>query len=306
MADPSEKSRKNVSEKYPGLPLHKNPDDVLENRNVDAVVIATPARLHYTLTKQALIAGKDVLVEKPLALTFSQGSELVNLAREKKRILMVGHILEYHPAIAEIQKLFCVGNLGQLQYVSSSRLNLGKIRMEENVLWSFAPHDIAVLHRLAGSMPTHVMATGSAFLQEKISDMTHSHLFFHSGAHAHIQVSWLHPFKEQRLVVVGSNAMVTYNDIRKELLLYPHSIDMNNAGPPIPTRAAPQPLPFSNEEPLAVECAAFLEAVKSRNAPLTDGSSGLAVLQTLEALQTSMDRQGQKVLLSEIATKSAA
>ena len=306
VADPSEDSRRKIAETHPNIRLHEAPDAVLDDPAVNAVVIAAPARFHHALTKSALLAGKDVLVEKPLALTYHEGRELVQLAEDKQQILMVGHILEYHPAIMIIRKLIREGSLGNLRYMTSSRLNLGKIRTEENVLWSFAPHDIAIIQRLAGGLPMHVMATGSAFLQEKTPDTTHSHLFFNSGAHAHIHVSWLHPFKEQRLVIVGSQAMVTYNDVRKELLFYPHSIDMESSGPPVPTRAEPQPLQFGDDEPLALECAAFLEAVRSRTAPLTDGSSGLDVLQTLEALQISMDRKGQKVSLAEITTETAA
>jgi predicted dehydrogenase len=306
LADPAEKSRKSIAEKYPAIPLHENPESVINNPAVDAVVIAAPARFHYELTRTAILAGKDVMVEKPLALKYKEGKELVGLAEDQGRVLMVGHILEYHPAIQKIRDFLERGDLGELQYIASSRLNLGKIRSEENVLWSFAPHDIAIVQRLAGTLPGQVMATGSTFLQEKTTDIAHSHLFFRSGVHAHVHVSWLNPFKEQRLSIVGSKAMVTYNDVRKELLLYPHLIEMGSSGPPVPTRADPQPIQFGDDEPLARECTAFLEAVRTRIPPLTDGPSGLDVLQTLEALQTSMDRNGKKVQLAEITVGTAA
>ena len=304
VVDPDENSLARIQAKHPDQKVTSDIRHVLEDPSIDAVVIAAPARFHHALVKDAIQAGKDVLVEKPLALTYDDGRELVEDARGAGRILMVGHILEYHPAIQAIRNLLADGTLGQIRYMTSSRLNLGKIRSEENVLWSFAPHDIAILQRLAGELPTHVMATGSAFLQERTPDTTHAHLIYPSGAHAHIHVSWLHPFKEQRLVVVGSKTMVTYNDVTKELLLYPHTIDLSNGSAPIPTRAEPLAVPYPEDEPLALECAAFLRAVKTSQPPLTDGKSGLDVLHILQALQHSMDQDGERTTLRVIAPQA--
>ena len=306
VADPNEESLARIQDTYPDQTVTCDTNQVLDDPSIDAVVIAAPARLHHALAKSAIQAGKDVLVEKPLALTHREGLELVEAADAAGRILMVGHILEYHPAIRKIRDILDQGDIGHIQYMTSSRLNLGKIRSEENVLWSFAPHDIAILQRFAGGPPAQVMATGSTFLQENTPDTTHSHLFFPGGTHAHIHVSWLHPFKEQRLVIVGSETMLTYNDVRKELLLYPHTIDISCEQPAIAIRSEPQPIPYPQEEPLALECEGFLRAIQTRQAPLTDGRSGLDVLLTLQALQHSMDRDGERTALDDIASQATS
>lgn len=305
VADPDENSLARIRKTHPDQKVICDTRQVLDDPSIDAVVIAAPARFHHALAKAAIQADKDVLVEKPLALTYNEGLELVKAAETAGRILMVGHILEYHPAIRTIHDLLEQGALGQIRYMTSSRLNLGKIRSEENVLWSFAPHDIAILQRFADGLPSQVMATGFTFLQENTPDNTHSHLFYPSGVHAHIHVSWLHPFKEQRLIIVGSKTMVTYNDVRKELLLYPHTIDISSDAPATAIRAEPQAVPYPQDEPLELECAAFLHAVQTRQTPLTDGRSGLDVLHTLQALQHSMDQNGERVTLEDIATQAA-
>jgi predicted dehydrogenase len=169
-------------------------DQVLDTQ-VDGVIIATPAETHYTLARQVLAAGKHVLVEKPLALTYEQGQELVQLAEAHGRILMVGHVLEYHPALVRLLELIREGELGKIQYIYSNRLSLGKIRREENILWSFAPHDIAIILRLMGSLPFQVVACGGSYIQPNIADVTITSLLFDNGVRAHIHVSWLHPFR---------------------------------------------------------------------------------------------------------------
>ena len=187
---------------------------------VPGVVIATPAETHYALVKRALEAGKDVFVEKPLALTYDQGAQLVRLAETLGRILMVGHVLEYHPAILRLYSLVQQGVLGKVYYIYSNRVSLGKVRREENILWSFAPHDIAVILRLMGGLPFQVAAYGGSYVQPNIAYVTVTHLLFDNGVRAHIHVSWLHPFKEQRLVVVGSQQMASFDDVTKRLVLY--------------------------------------------------------------------------------------
>ncbi len=264
--------------------------------DVSGVVIATPAETHYSLVKAALLAGKDVFVEKPLALTYEQGAELVRIAEQNKRILMVGHVLEYHPAIQSIQRLIQSGDLGKVLYIYSNRLSLGKIRREENILWSFAPHDVAVILRITGSLPFEVVACGGNYVQANIADVTVTNLLFDNGVRAHIHVSWLHPFKEQRLVVIGSKKMASYDDVSKKLVLYDQRVEWQE-GQPIPIKGQGSEIVFGSEEPLRVECQAFLDAMESRIPPLTDGQSGLRVLRVLQAAQRSLVTNGQPVSL---------
>src|SRR5207244_12627326 len=185
---------------------------VLADPSVAAVALATPAVTHYEMARAALEAGKDVLVEKPLAIDVRHGEDLVKLAEARRRILMVGHILRYHPATLKLQKLIQDGALGKINYLYSNRLNIGKIRTEENILWSFAPHDISVMLSLLNEMPAHITCQGGAYLNRDVTDVTLSHFEFPSGVQAHIFVSWLHPIKEQRLVVVGSEKMAIFDD----------------------------------------------------------------------------------------------
>jgi predicted dehydrogenase len=248
--------------------------------------IATPAETHYAVARQALAAGKDVFVEKPLALTYEQGVELVKLAGQRRRVLMVGHVLEYHPAVVKLIGMVNAGELGRVQYIYSHRLSLGKVRREENILWSFAPHDIAVILRLMSGMPFEVTACGGNYLQPNIADVTITNLLFDNGVRSHIFVSWLHPFKEQRLVVVVS----------KQLVLYDQRVEWQE-GQPVPVHHRGEPVRFSDAEPLRLECEAFLKAVTTRRPPVTDGYSGLRVLRVLQAAQRSLVTNGQPVLL---------
>jgi predicted dehydrogenase len=263
---------------------------------VTGVAIATPAETHYTLVQQALAAGKDVLVEKPLALTYAQGVHLVHLAEATERILMVGHVLEYHPAIRQLEALIQHGDLGKVQYMYSNRVSLGKVRREENILWSFAPHDVAVMLRLMGSLPFQVAVYGGSYVQPNIADVTVTHLLFDNGVRAHIHVSWLHPFKEQRLVVVGSRQMASFDDVAKRLVLYDQRVELQEGGP-VPVQGPGEEVPFASEEPLRLECQAFLEALATRCPPATDGRSGLRVLQVLQAAQRSLVMNGEPVPL---------
>jgi UDP-2-acetamido-3-amino-2,3-dideoxy-glucuronate N-acetyltransferase len=186
---------------------------VLADKTINGVVISSPAVLHYYMVKQALLAGKDVFVEKPLSLSVEEGEELVNLALGCGKILMVGHVLEYHPGIVKLKKLVDSGELGKINYIYSSRLNLGKFRAEENILWSFAPHDVSVILLLLNELPEEVSAHGGCYLHQGIADVTVTTMSFGSGARAHIFVSWLHPYKEQKLVVVGDKRMAVFDDV---------------------------------------------------------------------------------------------
>ena len=292
-ADPAGRAR--ATEVAAGVKVVEDIEQVLSSP-VSGVVIATPAETHYRLARQALEAGKDVFVEKPLALTYEQGRHLVQLAEERGRILMVGHVLEYHPAIAHLLELVSSGELGKVHYIYSNRLSLGKVRREENILWSFAPHDIAIILRLMGSLPFQVVATGGSYIQPNIADVTVTNLLFDNGVRAHIYVSWLHPFKEQRLVVIGSRKMASFDDVEKKLVLYDQRVEVKE-GMPLPVRGNGEEVPFAADEPLRLECQAFLEALYTRKPPLTDGTSGLRVLRILQAAQRSLVMNGERVTL---------
>jgi UDP-2-acetamido-3-amino-2,3-dideoxy-glucuronate N-acetyltransferase len=263
--------------------------EVLADLGIDAVVLATPAALHFEMAKRALEAGKDVFVEKPLALAVEEGAELAELAARNRRILMVGHILQYHPAVRKLKELIDSGSLGRIEYLYSNRLNMGKIRTGENILWSFAPHDISVVLGLLGEEPESVTCEGGNYLSQRVADVTVSQFSFASGVRAHMFVSWLHPFKEQRLVVIGSEKMAVFDDNASDkLVLYPHRVEWKER---VPTalKADAEPVSLEDEEPLRNECRHFLDCMVSRRNPLTDGREGLRVLRVLKACQDALE-----------------
>jgi predicted dehydrogenase len=295
VCDASEAGRTSAAALAPDCRIVTDPRDVWES-DVSGVAIATPAETHFELTRSALAAGKDVLCEKPLALTYREGVELVQLARRSGRMLMVGHVLEYHPGISRLLELVAAGELGRVRYIYSNRLSLGKIRREENILWSFAPHDVAIILRIIGALPFQVVACGGSYLQPNIADVTVTNLLFDNGVRAHIHVSWLHPFKEQRLVVIGSQKMVSFDDVAKELVLYDQHVVLDNLEA-IPVKGPGERVPFGSEEPLRLECEAFLDAIATRRPARADGESGLRVLQVLQAAQRSLVTNGEPVSL---------
>jgi predicted dehydrogenase len=295
VCDATESGRATALEFAPDTPVVNQLQELLDS-DIAGVVIATPAETHYELTRRALQAGKDVFVEKPLALTYEEGAQLVRLAEDSGAILMVGHVLEYHPAVVRMLQLVKDGELGRIRYVSSNRLNLGKVRREENILWSFAPHDIAIILRLMESMPFQIAAHGGSYIQPNIADVTTTHLLFDNGVRAHIYVSWLHPFKEQRLVIVGSKKMASFDDVTKQLVLHDQRVELQE-GQPTPIKGKGDSVSFGSEEPLLLECQAFLSAIATRQPPLTDGTSGLRVLQVLQAAQRSLVMNGEPVTL---------
>jgi predicted dehydrogenase len=263
---------------------------------INAVAIATPAEQHASMTIAALKAGKDVFVEKPLALTAADGREMVAAAGRYNRLLMVGHLLLHHPAVQAIQQLLQSGELGRLEYIYSNRLSMGKIRQEENALWSFAPHDISVILALTGQTPIEVTAVGGTYLQPNIADVTVSNLLFDRGVRAHVFVSWLHPYKEQRLVVIGSKKMVVFEDSRAtdKLVVYDKEIAWKDGQFEV-TQPKGIPVPYSAGEPLLNECRHFIECVETRRPPLTSGGDGVMVLEVLEACQRSLSLNGEPV-----------
>jgi UDP-2-acetamido-3-amino-2,3-dideoxy-glucuronate N-acetyltransferase len=298
VCDPDPAILKTVKASYPGVRTARAFDRVLEDKGVKAVVIAAPAEQHHTLAKRALLSGKDVFVEKPLALRVEDAQELVELAARRKRVLMVGHILEYHPAIRKLKDLVDSGELGEIHYLYSNRLNLGKVRQEENILWSFAPHDISVILLLLGALPEWASTAGQHYLQHQVADVTMTCLGFPGKARAHIFVSWLHPFKEQKLVVIGSRKMAVFDDVVKEgkLKIYDKGIEWKD-GRPVIRQTAESTLFFPEMEPLREELLHFLDCVKTRKTPRTDGENGLRVLRVLDACQRSLGQDGQPVRL---------
>lgn len=268
---------------------------ILSDPQINGIAIAAPAARHFELAKRCLRAGKDVYVEKPLALHVEEGRELVDEAAKAGSILMVGHILEYHPAILELKRLIDSGELGKIQYIYSSRLNLGKLRTEENILWSFAPHDISAILFLLGERPQFIAAQGGSYLNHNV-DTTLTTCEFPSGVQAHFFVSWLHPFKEQKLVVVGSQRMAVFDDVERErkLVLYSHRIDWLDR---VPTahKENGQVLPLPPAEPLRVECEHFLRCMETRQEPRTSGESAVRVLEVLEGCERSLRMKGHPV-----------
>ena len=302
VCDATPLGRERAAATAPGILIVDDAETVFAS-NVSGVVIATPAETHFELAKRALLAGKDVFVEKPLALAYEQGSQLVRLASEQKRILMVGHVLEYHPGIVALYALVKRGALGTIQYIYSNRLSLGIIRREENILWSFAPHDIAIILRLVGALPFEVVCTGGTYVQANIADVTMTNLLFDNGVRAHIHVSWLHPFKEQRLVVIGSRKMAVFDDVAKQLVLYDQRVEWQEEQP-VPVRGEGERVGYSSDEPLRLECQAFLDAIAGRTPAITDGASGLRVLRVLQAAQRSLVMNGEPVHLPMDASDS--
>jgi len=256
--------------------------------DVDAVVIAAPAVMHYELAKEALLAGKDVLVEKPIALRVSDAEELIDIADRSGRILMVDHLLEYHPAVVKLKELVDEGRFGRLLHLTSQRLNLGVIRTEENALWSLAPHDISVILHLLEEEPDEVIARGEVYLQDGIEDMAYVTLRFSSGTLGLIHTSWLDPVKIRRLTVVGEGGMAVFDDLAAEkLVVYDHAIERVN-GRFQTERGEGRPVAIEGIEPLSAMAQAFLRSIRTREAPLSDGRDGLRVVRVLEAAQRSM------------------
>jgi UDP-2-acetamido-3-amino-2,3-dideoxy-glucuronate N-acetyltransferase len=283
LCDTDQKLLDGYRQKYQSIRVTTSFKDILADKAIKAVAIATPSHIHYELTKVALEAGRDVFVEKPLALTVREGQELVELAQKRDRILMVGHILHYHPAVIELKRLIQDEKLGKIQYIYSNRLNIGKLRTEENILWSFAPHDISVILGILEKEPSRVTAFGGDYLSDGVYDVTLTTLKFTNQVKAHIFVSWIHPFKEQKLIVVGSKAMAVFDDVSEEKLrIYPHKIEWKEGKIPVAQKADYYSIEVERKEPLQEELRHFVGCVLERSKPRTDGEEGLKVLRVLE------------------------
>ena len=291
-----------LKDNYPSVETAESVEDLLRDGRIAAVMVATPAGTHAGPAHRALEAEKDVFVEKPMALTVGEGRALCELAERRGRILMVGHLLEYHPAVRRLVELVRTGELGKIYYIYSNRLSLGRFRREENALWSFAPHDVHVLLRLLEEPPMEVLSFGGNYLQSGVADVTMTLLTFESGVKAHIFVSWLHPVREHSLVVVGEKKMALFesNAPGGSLTLYPHRVEWVDRLP-VAVKADGEAVVYSNAEPLREECLHFLDCVRNRKQPRTDGQNGVQVLQVLEACQQSLDRGGLPVRLESEA-----
>lgn len=272
------------------------PEDIFRS-DVDAVVIATPVQTHYQLAKEALLYGKHVLVEKPLTTSVAQAEELVTLAREQGRILMVGHTFEYSPAVNELRKLVQNGDLGKIYSIEAERLNLGLFRSDINVIWDLAPHDISILLYLLGQKPQQIKVQARAHLQPSIYDSAHLDLSFANGMTAHIHVSWLHPCKIRRVTVIGDARMVVYDDTNpaEMVKVYNKGVDIN-ADPGVSYRFGAITIPHIDWiEPLRLECEDFALAIRQGTQPRAHGGVGLAVVQVLAAAQAALDKQERQV-----------
>ncbi|MDQ4098653.1 MAG: Gfo/Idh/MocA family oxidoreductase [Actinomycetota bacterium] len=268
--------------------------EVLDDPAVEGVVVAVPAVDHVLVARHVLDAEKHVLVEKPLALRVADAQDLCTRAERAGRILMVGHLLQYHPAFLALERLVRTGQLGEVRYVYSNRLNLGRFRRHEDILWSFAPHDVSMILALMEAEPDWVSAVGGQYLRPGVSDVTTTHLRFPGGQRAHVFVSWLHPFKEQKLVVVGEEAMVVFDDGQpwpSKLQLFRHAIGWEG-GVPRSVKAEAERVAVEPREPLEVECAEFLRCIATGDVPRTDGREGVRVLRVLEAAARSITGVG--------------
>jgi predicted dehydrogenase len=282
---------------FPSTRFSADVDELLSDPELDALVIATGVPSHASLALRALAAGKHCFVEKPLAQSSEEAAAVVEAAQDTGRVLLVGHLLEYHPGVHKLKELLEKGELGTLHYMYSRRLNLGKIRGDENALWSLGAHDVSVvLHLLDGEEPEEVLAHGESFVREGVEDVVFCNLRFRSGRVAHMHLSWLDPHKERRFTLVGSKRMATFDDmaLERKVTVYDKGFDpdFRNYGEYI-TRSGDVMSPqVSNEEPLRIECRHFIDCIATGSEPLSGPESGLRVVRVLEALQRSLDAGG--------------
>jgi len=293
-----------LREGYPGARLSADLDELLADEGLDAVAVATPVADHAETARRVLEAGKHCFVEKPLARRVEEARALCGLAAGRERVLMVGHLLEFHPAVVALRGLLADGELGDVHYIHSQRLNLGKLRADENALWSLGAHDVSVALALTGELPAEVAARGQSYVRRGVEDVVFAFLRFPSGIVAHLHLSWLDPHKERRLTVVGSRRMASFDDMTSErkLTVFDKGFDPEAGSPDdFVARSGEAWSPeVGDEEPLALELAHFVESVREGRRPRTDGESGLRVVTVLAALQRSLEDGGAPVELEEL------
>jgi UDP-2-acetamido-3-amino-2,3-dideoxy-glucuronate N-acetyltransferase len=295
VCDSDELALETVRGRWPGINTTSDVSEALTRPDVSAVVVATPAATHATLALEAMLAGKDVLIEKPMALDVADAERIDEVSTRLGRVVAVGHVLEHHPAVSTLLDLIANGALGRVRYVSSHRLNFGRIRTEANALWSFAPHDISIILQVMRAAPVDVTCRGGSYVTPGVADVSVTTLGFPGAAQAHLFTSWLHPYKDHRIVVVGDQQMAVFDDTAPwpdKLMLFPHAVE-EAAGGPVARRADGRPVPLTPAEPLEVECADFLECVRHRRRPRVDATQGLRTIRVLQAAQRSLDEGGR-------------
>ncbi|MEA2483736.1 MAG: hypothetical protein QOC55_1683 [Thermoleophilaceae bacterium] len=293
ICDASDEARERWAPQFPSARVSADLDDLLADDKLDAVVIAAPVPFHADLAVRVLGAGKHCFVEKPLAQSVADAERVVAAAEQADRILMVGHLLEYHPGVRKLKELASSGQLGDIRYIYGNRLNLGKLRPDENALWSLGAHDVSVLLHLAEEEPSELHAFGESYMNRPIEDVVFCYLRFPSGLMAHLHLSWLDPHKERRFTIVGSDKMATFDDMELEqkLVIYDKGFDQDYSsyGEYIARSGDVWSPRISNEEPLGIECRHFAECVRDGRTPISDGRNGLRVVRVLEGLQQSLE-----------------
>jgi predicted dehydrogenase len=304
ICDLDEQKLENLRLQLPGTTLTTRFDELLQDTALKAIAIATTAATHYPLCKAALQAGKDVFVEKPFVLSITEAEDLIQIAAQEDRILMVGHLLEYHPVMRRLKQMIEYKELGDIYYIYTQRVNLGVVRNDENALWNFSPHDISSILYLLGKEPSDVSARGQCYLQRDIEDVVFLTLNFNGKSMAHIHVSWLDPHKIRRITIVGSKKMAVFDDVEttEKLRVYDKSAEQNtnynSFAEYVTLRFGDVTIPHVKmEEPLRLECQHFLDCVRERKQPLSDGMDGLRVLKVLNAAQHSLRNNGAPVAL---------
>ncbi len=309
VVDPGEDVSAYIKKNYAGTEFSSDLKDIVSDPEIEAVVVATPAQTHYEITRELLGADKHCFVEKPLSATFREAEELVELAESQKRVLMVGHIFEYNPAVKLLKKYITEGLIGDIYYIYSQRLNLGKIRDDVNALWNLAPHDVSIILYLIGEMPVSVSAQGMSYIQKGIEDVVFLNLKFAGGICGHIHVSWLDPNKVRRLTLVGSKKMVVYDDVAdNKIQIFDKGVDSFESREAslgkyedfgefqLRLRAGDILIPkVEFDEPLKTETAHFIECIREGKNPISDGRDGLRVTKILEAAMESVRQSSKEV-----------
>jgi predicted dehydrogenase len=296
----------NIGKAYPGVPLTRNYEDVLTSPDVDAVAIATPAHTHYHLAKQALLANKSVLIEKPMTTSVAEAEELVDLARKQGQVLMVDHVYVYSPAVAKVKELVDTGELGNVLYIDSVRINLGLFRKDVNVVWDLAPHDLAIIDHLIGRLPRSVATFGACHAGQGMEDVAYLNLDFGHGLIANAHVNWLSPVKIRHMIVAGDKKSVVFNDLYADepVRIYTSGVQVREDDADerrrvlIEYRTGDVLAPYiPRTEPLQSVVRHFVECVRDGKTPVTDGKSGLRIVQLLDAAQRSIKAQGGRITL---------
>ena len=297
ICDTSEDTRARIAPQFPTARATADLDDLLNDETLDAIAVATPVPMHADIAVKVLEAGKHCFVEKPLAQSVADAERVVDAAERSGKVLMVGHLLEYHPGVRKLKEVADSGALGSIRYIYGNRLNLGKLRPDENALWSLGAHDVSVLLHLASEEPDELYAFGESYMNRPVEDVVFCYLRFPSGLMAHLHLSWLDPHKERRFTIVGSDKMATFDDMELEqkLVIYDKGFDQDYSsyGEYIARSGDVWSPAISNEEPLRIECRHFAESVRDGSAPVSDGQSGLRVVRVLEGLQASLERNSR-------------